>query len=216
MTDTQRTIENLQGVHPDLQMVWHSTTLPYFAQVIDGLRTFPEQEEMYKVGASKTLNSRHLTGHAIDFAVWPFGGDKGVTWDLVERGVITRDQEIEIYQKCVKALKKTAKTLGIKCTFGADWGWDLGHVELEWESYPIEEQAPPKTAATSKTIATATAGFPIVVYMQSIFEELRTLTGNLLTGVDASIIGKIQTVALVCIVLFIVYERVKKIKRDGT
>ena len=38
--------------------------------VTDGLRTEEEQRELLAAGASKTLKSRHLTGHAIDVAAY--------------------------------------------------------------------------------------------------------------------------------------------------
>ena len=202
--NTERTKENLVGVHPDLQTLWHATRFPIPCQVIDGLRTFEEQKEMHRVGASKTLNSRHLTGHAIDFAVWPAGFDQPVSW------------KPEDYIPCVKALKQSAKSLGVHCTFGADWRWDYGHVELSWDSYPLESPAKPKTASNSKTIAAATAGVPIVTFFQEIFAGIKSVTGSLLADVDKSTVGLIQAIALIAIVLFIVYERYKRIERDGT
>ena len=212
---TERTKSNFVGVRPELVTMWSSTTFPYPCQVIDGVRSFEKQEQYYKAGTSKTLNSRHLTGHAIDFAIWPFGFDQGVSWDLVKQGKITKEQESAYYHACVKALKKSAKNLGMNCTFGADWGWDLGHIELSWDHYPLEDRTPPKTVANSKTIAAAAGGIPIVTFAEEIFHGIKKLTGNLLTGIDDSTIGAIQTVALSGIVLFIVWERYKKIKRDG-
>jgi peptidoglycan L-alanyl-D-glutamate endopeptidase CwlK len=204
-TQTQRTQDNLVGVHPDLVTLWNAAVLPYPCQVIDGLRTFDEQEQMVKTGASQTLNSRHLTGHAIDFAVWPNGLDNDVSWNP------------SYYIACVRSLKSTAKGLGIHCTFGADWEKlkDYTHVQLSWEHYPISQAKPPKTAANSKTIATASVGVPVVTFFQDIFNGLKAITGSLLEGVDANTIGIIQTIALVAIVLFLVRERYKNINTEG-
>ena len=224
MTQTQRTIDNLQGVHPDLQTLWHATTLPYPCQVIDGLRNFELQQQYYKTGASETLNSRHLTGHAFDFAVWPLGLDKDVSWDLVKSGLWTRAQEIKCYEDCIKALKKSAKSLGVKCTFGAAWKRkDLGHVQLTWADYPVEKEPtvaadlskPQKTVSNSKTIAAAATGVPVVTFFEEIFAGIKAVTGGLLAEVDATTIGYLQTAALVAIVLFIVWERYKKTAEDG-
>lgn len=38
--------------------------------VVEGKRTKERQAELVKKGASKTMNSRHLTGHAVDLAPW--------------------------------------------------------------------------------------------------------------------------------------------------
>lgn len=37
-------------------------------KVIDGRRSIERQRELVRTGASRTLNSRHLTGHAVDLA----------------------------------------------------------------------------------------------------------------------------------------------------
>ena len=39
--------------------------------VIYGVRSKQEQQKLFDEGLSKTLNSRHLTGHAVDLAPYP-------------------------------------------------------------------------------------------------------------------------------------------------
>lgn len=46
--------------------------------VLEGLRTLDRQRKLLSEGATKTLNSRHLTGHAVDLGVL-IGGE--VRWD---------------------------------------------------------------------------------------------------------------------------------------
>jgi hypothetical protein len=58
----------LLGVRPELVAV---ATLaldrsPLDFRVTEGLRTLSRQQQLVKEGASRTMNSRHLTGHAID------------------------------------------------------------------------------------------------------------------------------------------------------
>ena len=63
--------KKLTGVHPDLVRVVERAieiTDTDFA-VIEGLRSPERQRELVAAGASKTLRSRHLTGHAVDLAV---------------------------------------------------------------------------------------------------------------------------------------------------
>lgn len=65
---SQRSEKHLQGVHGDLVKVVRKA-LEYstvdFA-VIEGVRTKARQAQLFKQGATKTMNSRHLTGHAVD------------------------------------------------------------------------------------------------------------------------------------------------------
>ncbi len=73
---------NLKGVHPDLvKVVEKAITLTEIDfRVIDGLSFFKTRQiELVNKGASKTLNSRHITGHAVDVVALLIGGD--VRWD---------------------------------------------------------------------------------------------------------------------------------------
>jgi peptidoglycan L-alanyl-D-glutamate endopeptidase CwlK len=58
----------LAGVHPDLVRVvkraLELTTVDF--AVHDGKRTVEEQRKLVLAGASQTMQSRHLTGHAVD------------------------------------------------------------------------------------------------------------------------------------------------------
>ena len=60
--------KELEGVHPDLIAVVKraiALTAQDFS-VHDGIRTLEEQKNLVERGASKTLDSRHITGHAVD------------------------------------------------------------------------------------------------------------------------------------------------------
>ncbi len=60
--------KELQGVHADLVAVVaraiQLTTQDF--SVHDGIRTLAEQQQLVAKGASTTLDSRHLSGHAVD------------------------------------------------------------------------------------------------------------------------------------------------------
>lgn len=64
----RRSLEELDGVHSDLVAVVKRAIeiTPQDFSVHDGIRTLDEQKELVKSGASKTLKSRHITGHAVD------------------------------------------------------------------------------------------------------------------------------------------------------
>jgi peptidoglycan L-alanyl-D-glutamate endopeptidase CwlK len=75
-----RSIARLQDVHPDLVRVVRRAAVMSSLDftVLEGLRTLPRQKQLMAQGATRTLNSRHLTGHAVDLAPM-IGGT--VSWD---------------------------------------------------------------------------------------------------------------------------------------
>ena len=77
---SQRSRDRMKGVHPDLVAVVERaiqiTGIDF--TITEGLRTPSRQKELVKAGASRTQNSRHLTGHAVDIAAWV---DGTVRWD---------------------------------------------------------------------------------------------------------------------------------------
>jgi hypothetical protein len=67
----------LAGVHPDLMRVVRRAAEggAMFRVPLDGGRRTPErQAELMRAGKTQTLNSRHLTGHAVDLA--PHGAER--------------------------------------------------------------------------------------------------------------------------------------------
>lgn len=117
-----RSLKCLLGVHVDLQRVVkraiHLTTVDFV--VIEGLRTKERQRELLAAGASRTLNSRHITGHAIDVAAW-LGT---IRW------------EPALYVPIADAMKAAAKELKVPIEWGFDlWGWDSPHFQLPRKQY---------------------------------------------------------------------------------
>ena len=139
---SQRSISNLEGVHPDLVKVVHRaieiTEVDFI--VTEGLRSEARQRNLYKQGKSKTLNSRHLTGHAIDVAA--ISEENEVTW---KKGY---------YYKISKAMKKAAEENNIDLEWGGDWKsfYDGVHFQLSWASYPIAKE-PPKLSWWQKLLS---------------------------------------------------------------
>lgn len=120
-----RSRERLQGVHPDLVRVVERAIQisPVDFTVIEGLRTVEKQREYVRAGASKTMNSRHITGHAVDLAPW-VGGT--VRWDW------------PLFYKLAPAMKRAAQELGVAIVWGGDWRTfkDGPHFELDRKAYP--------------------------------------------------------------------------------
>jgi|TARA_R110000796_G_scaffold103642_3_gene213074 peptidoglycan L-alanyl-D-glutamate endopeptidase CwlK len=88
--------------------------------VIEGIRHISRQRELLKAGKSTTLNSRHLTGHAVDMVPYP------VDWEDLER-----------FELMAKAMKSAAKELDISIVWGGDWKsfYDAPHFELDRKKY---------------------------------------------------------------------------------
>ena len=122
---SSRSLSRLEGVHPDLVRVVERAieiTEVDFA-VTEGLRTLKRQKELLAIGATRTLNSRHLTGHAVDLVAYE-GGEISWHWPL--------------YYKIAHAMKAAADELGVKITWGGDWKSfkDGPHFQLTWSEYP--------------------------------------------------------------------------------
>jgi peptidoglycan L-alanyl-D-glutamate endopeptidase CwlK len=126
---TARDGERLRGVHPDLVRVVARAKRNGLGRpglrlfVIEGLRTPERQAALKAAGASRTLNSRHLTGHAVDLGLTL---DGRVRWDW------------PLFHILGDAMKAAAKELGVPLIWGGDWPSfpDGPHFELPRRTYP--------------------------------------------------------------------------------
>jgi peptidoglycan L-alanyl-D-glutamate endopeptidase CwlK len=123
LTDRDKT--RLIGVHPDLvKVVTRAAELTAVDfTVTEGKRTLDRQKQLVAAGASQTLNSRHLTGHAVDVAALVAGQ---VRWDW------------PLYYKLADVFKKAAEELQIAIEWGGDWKSfkDGPHFQLSAKRYP--------------------------------------------------------------------------------
>lgn len=78
---SSRSLRNLQGVDPRLVAIVARAIeiTPHDFAVIEGLRDLARQRRLFNRGATKTMASRHLTGHAVDLAPWD--AVDGIEWD---------------------------------------------------------------------------------------------------------------------------------------
>ena len=123
----QRSLSRLEGVHPDLVRVVKKAAAMSDLDftVLEGLRTVERQKQLVKAGASKTTNSRHITGHAVDLAPLLNGV---VSWDW------------PLYRRLAPIVKAAAADERVPLTWGGDWRTfkDGPHWELPWAAYPKE------------------------------------------------------------------------------
>ena len=105
---SQRSLNNLIGVQPALVAVVKRaiqlTTVDF--GVTEGVRTTARQAELVASGASQTMNSRHLTGHAVDLMAYI--GDRA-SWEL------------NLYDNIAEAMKQAAIELNTPVKWGAAW-----------------------------------------------------------------------------------------------
>ena len=123
--------ERLQGVHPHLVRVVIEARKAAPFIVLEGLRSRERQAKLVALGASRTMNSRHLTGHAVDLGYWLDDGD-----GVPENGEIRWDWPL--YAQLASAMKGAAQKLDVAITWGGDWpGFPDGpHFELDRGKYP--------------------------------------------------------------------------------
>ena len=124
-TLSAKSLGRMAGVHPRLQEVVKRAIniTPVDFAVLEGVRTIERQRELFAAGASKTMRSRHLTGHAIDLGAI-VGGQ--VRWDW------------PLYDQVAVAMKVAASQLGVPIEWGGDWEnfRDGPHFQLPWTSHP--------------------------------------------------------------------------------
>lgn len=153
---SKKSLSKLDGVHPDLvKVVKHAIKIcDVDFCVLEGMRTMARQKILVAAGASRTMKSRHLTGHAVDLGAMLNGK---VRWDW------------PLYHRIAEAMKEAAiaeKVIGL--TWGSAWDkpmeeftkspeeesddyvlrrktqggktfLDGPHYQLGWESYPLEK-----------------------------------------------------------------------------
>jgi len=133
---TARDRSRLEGVHPDLVRVVARALVsaPFRFLVVEGLRSYERQKQLFATGKSKTMNSRHLRakngfGHAVDLVPYydiDNDGDLDVSWNWAD------------YRRLAPVVKEAAATEGVPIEWGGDWRTfkDGPHWQLPWAKYP--------------------------------------------------------------------------------
>lgn len=95
-------------MHPDLVLLSDHVLMlsEYDLVILDGLRTQEQQEALYKAGATRTRESKHLTGDALDFGVLV---DGKLRWDW------------PLYDKLAETVYRASKHTGVHVVWGGAW-----------------------------------------------------------------------------------------------
>ncbi|SQC83413.1 Uncharacterised protein [Klebsiella pneumoniae] len=102
---SHRSENNLKGVDPRLVTIARRALVLSEVDfgITEGLRTKERQKQLFEQGKSMTMNSRHLTGDAIDVVAY-IGGKVSWNWSLYE--IISR------------AFKQAAAEYGVTIEWG--------------------------------------------------------------------------------------------------
>lgn len=152
----ERSRKALAGVHPDLvRVIEKADEIGVQFVVVCGRRTLAEQKTLVATGKSKTLHSRHLTGHAVDLV------DTKFTWS--EPAMLNISAGI----------KQAAADVGVPIEWGGDWKSfiDTPHFQLPFASYPDSDQS---SHAVDPVAVVAPAG---------VLRKSQTIWGSLGTAV---------------------------------
>jgi peptidoglycan L-alanyl-D-glutamate endopeptidase CwlK len=128
----QKSLRELEGVNPRLVAVVHRalelSELDF--GITDGLRTREEQQALLESGASQTLNSKHLTGDAVDLVAYVNGKPR---FEFIPAFTVAA------------AIRKAAKEMGVALKWGCAWDINftesLADPETVMEGYIARRQA---------------------------------------------------------------------------
>lgn len=103
-----RSHQNMSGVHHDLREVMNRAIQLSKVDmvIIEGLRSKARQQQLFNQGHTRTLNSRHITGHALDVVPWINGE---ISWDWTN------------YYPVADAILKAAKEVEVPIVWGGAW-----------------------------------------------------------------------------------------------
>ena len=144
--------KRLEGVRPELRSLVEVaiTRTPVDFTVVEGLRTLEQQREYVRRGSSTTMNSRHLTGHAVDLAPWIQGKiDWNTTSNFIQLAEVMRKVAVErgveilwggAWQLALNYFSSAQEAFNAYTSLRKSQGRrpfiDLPHYQLTWRKYP--------------------------------------------------------------------------------
>ena len=105
---SQRSLDKMEGL--DERLIAVVTSAIHLSKidfgVICGMRTLEEQRALVEKGASQTMKSKHLDGHAVDLMAYI--GSRG-SWEL------------NLYDEIADAMAEAAREVDVPIRWGAAW-----------------------------------------------------------------------------------------------
>ena len=105
---SNRSLNRLVGVNSSLVDVVHRaidiTEIDF--GVLEGVRSLARQKILFETGASQTMNSRHITGDAVDLFAYV---DGTISW------------EWKYYEKINEAMQKASQEEFVEIEWGGNW-----------------------------------------------------------------------------------------------
>ena len=125
MTLSEKSIKELSGVNGSLVSVVllaaEITKQPFI--VHDGIRTLDEQKEFLRKGTTKTLESKHLVGLAVDLV--PVNRGRPI-WDVPLCSIVAM------------AMKEAAKQKNVEIRWGAVWDRKMSELTSDLEKEIVD------------------------------------------------------------------------------
>lgn len=112
----------LREVHPDLaalvERAIQLTAIDF--SIHEGLRTYTRQAALVRAGASWTMDSRHISGHAVDLVPWvdfDSDGDSELRWDW------------SLAYPIAQAMRQASLEAATPLIWGGVWDTPLAHLD---------------------------------------------------------------------------------------
>lgn len=124
-----RNRERLQGIDPHLRDLVLAVADIYPIVVLEGRRSKERQLALFKAGKSKTLNSKHLLGLAVDIAPDPIRWDSTLDFAVLAGVVLAEARLLDIRVRWGGSWRFPSNSATPFLNFGNSFN-DLVHFEL--------------------------------------------------------------------------------------
>ena len=128
---SRRSIKEMKGIHPDLVqfVACLLDESPLDFGVHDGVRSLQEQKDLQRLGASRTLRSRHLVGedgfgHAVDLVPY-FNGKLRWEWEML--------------YPLAEAARRVSLQIEVPIRWGGVWDRRLGNLEQGFVEEEVDD-----------------------------------------------------------------------------
>lgn len=116
---SKQSINRLQSCDERLFKLFSEVVKHFDCTILEGRRTVERQSMLVKQGKSKTMNSKHLTGRAVDVAPYP------INWEDRER-----------FTYFAGFVMGIASQQGLKLRWGGDWDKDTDLADNSFDDLP--------------------------------------------------------------------------------